>query len=110
MRKEPPPVEGKLCETCGGAKKSRLPQETALLLGTYQLTRTSHFSVWPSTSAIIVVLPELTAVTSPSLLMVAMLLLSVLHFTVESVPSTVMGTAGAPTLIENCSSAVPSLW
>ena len=29
MRKEPPPVGGKLCETCGGAKKSRLLWEAA---------------------------------------------------------------------------------
>ena len=30
MRKEPPPVGGKLCETCGGAKKNRLLWEAAL--------------------------------------------------------------------------------
>ena len=29
MQKEPPPVGGKLCETCGGAKKSRLLWEAA---------------------------------------------------------------------------------
>ena len=73
-------------------------------------TRTSHFSVWPSTTATTIVLPDFTAVTSPSLLMVAMLLSSVLHWTGESVPSTVMGTAGSPAHMANCSSGVPSLW